>query len=234
MPLRFPPPPNVQDPALANWLQVVHSLLVRYVKPVQEVPHNSLSGLQGGTSGEYYHVTAAQAGNIAALGAWSYAASAALARTALGFSTKYVTMAVPFQCNGAASLGLGTHASSAAFLAGNNRNVTKMDLTYVSHARLVARVTTGSASANTPRLRLRAKKTTFSTTITDYVTLAASGEIAVGLESTGVIDSGWVAIDSNYQDDNIMVLVDQIGGDGAASPACGYITAYFRYANTEV
>ena len=72
MPLQFPLPPNVQDPALANWLNIVHSLLVRYVKPVQEVPHNALDGLQGGASGEYYHLTLAQLANVVALASAAY------------------------------------------------------------------------------------------------------------------------------------------------------------------
>lgn len=202
------------------------------VESLLEQEHNDLTGLQGGTTDQYYHLTAAQHGNVAALGAWSYAATAALARTALGFSAKQWTFSVQFQANGAASLGMGTHASGAAFLAGSNRNVTKVDLSNASHARLIVRVTTASASANTPRLRLRGKKTTFSTTITDYVDIGTS-EIACGLEATGVIDSGWIALDANYQADNVVLLVDQIGGDGAASPACGYIMALFKGTNTE-
>lgn len=195
--------------------------------------HNDLDGLQGGTTGEYYHLTATEADHVADLGAWSYAATESAARTALGFSSKQWTFTVPFQANGAASLGMGAHASGAAFLAGNNRNATKVDLSNASHARLIVRVTTLSASTNTPRLRLRGKKTTFSTTITDYADIAASGEIACGLEATGVIDSGWIALDSNYQADNVILIVDQIGGNGVASPACGPILAMFKGTNTE-
>lgn len=179
--------------------------------------HNDLDGLQGGTTDEYYHLNSAELADVQALAS---------------LASKHWMFAVSFQANGAASLGMGTHASGAAFLAGSNRNITKADLTYVSHARLVARVTTSSASANTPRLRLRGARTTFSTTISDYSNIATS-EIACGLEATGISDSGWVAVESSFQADNIFLIVDQIGGDGAASPACGPIIAMFKGTNTE-
>lgn len=201
------------------------------VEELLEQEHNDLTGLQGGTTDQYYHLTSTQHGNVAALGAWSYAASASAARTALGFSSKYWVDSVTIHANGAASLGMGTHASGAAFLAGSNRNITHYDATHASHVRLIGRVTTASASANTPRLRVRGYKGSFSTTIGNYTDVAGS-EVAISLEATGLIDSGWVALSVAYQTE-FSLIVDQIGGDSAASPAVAGIYVLFKGTNTE-
>lgn len=125
----------------------------------------------------------------------------------------------------ATNLQLTNQANAEAFLSAVARDITLIDLTTYSQVRLVTRVLTGSASANSPRLRLR-YKTTFSTTVGDYIDIGTS-EVSTSLTSTGVISSGWVDITALAKAD-VYVTVTQIGGDGAADPVIGFINAYFR------
>lgn len=115
--------------------------------------------------------------------------------------------------------------SGAAFMNGNDRNVWKVDLSNYTQARLVLRVTTASASANSPRVRLR-YHTAFSTTIGDYIDIGTS-EIACSLASTGVIASSWIDLVTAAKAD-IFLIGSEIGGDGAADPVYASVVAYFR------
>jgi len=124
-----------------------------------------------------------------------------------------------------ANLTLTNQPNAENFLAAVSRAVTLIDLTTYTQVRLVARVQTGSASANSPRLRLR-YHTAFSTTVTDYSDIGTS-EVATSLVSTGVIASSWINITALAKAD-VYVTVTQLGGDGAADPVIGFINAYFR------
>lgn len=160
-------------------------------------------------------------------------ADAAAARTAIGLSSKYHYVMLAFiAAANTTSAVLTTHPSTAEFLCGSDRNVQKIDLTHFTDCRMTARVTTGSASANSPRLRVRFNKNAFSTTLSDYSDIGAT-ETACSLTSTGLIDSGWVALDSLAKND-IWVTIEQVGGDGAANPAVGQLQIHFRGVNTEV
>lgn len=125
----------------------------------------------------------------------------------------------------AANLTLTNQSNAENFLAAVSRAVTLLELSTYTQVRLVTRVQTGSASANSPRLRLR-YRTAFSTTVTDYSDIGTS-EVSTSLTSTGVIDSGWVNITALAKAD-VYVTVTQIGGDGVADPVIGFINAYFR------
>lgn len=151
---------------------------------------------------------------------------------------KYYTAASVFDLSGykrmfsqcfygdtATNLQLTNQANAEAFLSAVARDITLIDLTTYSQVRLVTRVLTGSASANSPRLRLR-YRTTFSATVGDYSDIGTS-EVATSLTSTGVISSGWIDITDLAKAD-VYVTVTQIGGDGAADPVIGFINAYFR------
>ena len=127
------------------------------------------------------------------------------------------------------ALTLTNQASTEQFLANNNRNITRFDLTTFTEARLIARVVTGSASANSPRLRVMYDLVSggFSTTIGNYTSIGNAGEVACSMTTAGVIDSGWVAISATAQAD-VYLAVTQIGGDGVADPVLGNIQLLFR------
>jgi len=243
--------PGDLDPALANMLRQWHAALTRSLASVNPAGTDQVgihrdSGLYVKPS----EMATALAGTfqpldsdltaIAALATTAYGraflalADAAAGRTALGFSSKYHYAYVPFiAAANTASATLTTHPSTAQFLCNNNRNITKFDTTHFSHVRMLARVTTGSASANTPRLRVRYYKAAFSTTLSDYADIGSS-EVSCSLTSTGLIDSGWISIVAAAGSADIYLTVDQIGGDSSASPAVGQLQVVFRGVNTEV
>jgi hypothetical protein len=153
------------------------------------------------------------------------------------YNTEWVTPAggsgpiltIPIQSNAGANLALTNQAVAENFLAASNRNITRNTLTGYTEARLVARVITGSASANSPRLRVMYDLVSggFSTAIGNYTSIANSGEVSCSLTTAGVIDSGWVAISATAQAD-VYLAVSQIGGDAGADPALGPVTLFFR------
>jgi hypothetical protein len=138
-------------------------------------------------------------------------------------------LTIPIQSNAGANLALTNQAVAENFLAASNRNITRNDLTAFTEARLVARVVTGSASVNSPRLRVMYDLASggFSTAIGNYTSIANSGEVSCSLTTAGVIDSGWVAISATAQAD-VYLAVSQIGGDAGADPALGPVTLFFR------
>lgn len=132
---------------------------------------------------------------------------------------------LPFHAESDGTITLTNQPSTEQFLSNSSRNITKFDLTQYTQCRLITRVTTGSASANSPRLRVR-YRTTFSTTESDYSDIGTS-EVSTSLTSTGVIDSGWVNLAAGALAD-VFVTVTQLGGDGAADPAYGMLMVHFR------
>jgi hypothetical protein len=132
---------------------------------------------------------------------------------------------LPFHAESDGTITLTDQALAEQFLSNSSRNITKFDLTQYTQCRLITRVTTGSASANSPRLRVR-YNTTFSTTVGDYSDIGTS-EVSTSLTSTGVIDSGWVNLAAGALAD-VFITVTQLGGDGAADPAYGMVMVHFR------
>lgn len=96
----------------------------------------------------------------------------------------------------------------------------KDDLSKYSHFRLICRVQGLSASANSPRI--------FAEYSTDDVTYQSMGSSDLSLTTTGIKDSGWIAINSSAISDNIYYRVAQDGGDGVADPSLNYVYFLFR------
>lgn len=129
------------------------------------------------------------------------------------------TIVVPIHSDATASITLTNHPSTEQFLANNNRNITVLDLSAATRMRLVARVVTGSASPNSPRLRVR-YATAFGTNLASYLD-AGTTEIAASLTTAGVIRSAWTDIAVGAKLVSAFVAVTQIGGNGATSPVVG-------------
>lgn len=121
---------------------------------------------------------------------------------------------------------LTNQAVAEQFLANNNRNIHLLDLSGATEVRLVARVVTASASANSPRLRVR-YATSFTTTIGSYADIGTS-EVSCALTPVGVRDSGWIALAAGAKIASCYVAVTQIGGDAAADPAIGQTVLWIR------
>jgi hypothetical protein len=134
-------------------------------------------------------------------------------------------LALAVHNNAAAAIALTNQANALQFLAASDRHVLRADLSGYAEARLVVRVTTGSASQNTPRLMVR-YRTVFSTTPADYLLLATT-EVSCSLTSTGVVSSAWLPLVAGAKAD-VFLAVLQDGGDGVADPAVGAVTVQFR------
>ena len=137
-----------------------------------------------------------------------------------------VQMCVPFNTTPGSNLTLTNQVLAEQFLANSNRNITRVDLTYFNEVRIVSRVVTGSVSVNNPRLRVR-YAIGFTTVVASYADIGTT-EVAAALGTSGVADSGWISLVAAARADNVFVTVTQIGGDGVADPALGFVNVYFR------
>lgn len=144
-------------------------------------------------------------------------------------STAPGTLNLTFQAVASSALTFTDQANAEQFLSNSNRNIQKVDLTQFYQVRLLVRVSTGSASANNPRLYVE-YHTSFSTTIGDYSDIAGAA-VSCSLTNTGLIDSGWQTLVAGAKAD-IFVSVLQNGGDGTADPAVAYIQVQFRTSGT--
>ena len=135
-------------------------------------------------------------------------------------------LCVAFQSNAGTTAALTDQANAEQFLTNSNRNIKLVDLTDFTQYRLYARITTGSASANTPRLYVQ-YNATFSTTPGDYSPLGASGDVNLSLTTAGGIVTAWTNIATAAKAD-VFLAVMQDGGDAAADPAFGQIEVQFR------
>lgn len=134
-------------------------------------------------------------------------------------------LSIPFHSDASANVTLTNQAAADGFLGNSNRNITKADLTNYTQCRLLARVVTASASAASPRIRVR-YRTAFSTTIADFSDIGTS-EVACSLSAAGLIDSGWINLAAGAKAD-VFLTISQLGGDGVADPALGMVLAQFR------
>lgn len=128
-------------------------------------------------------------------------------------------LTIPFHSDATANVTLTNQAAADGFLAGSNRNIIKADLAGYTQCRLLTRVVTQSASAASPRVRLRYKAGAFSTTLTDYIQIGDS-DVTCSLTAAGLIDSGWVNLVAGAKAD-VLLTISQLGGDGVADPALG-------------
>lgn len=122
---------------------------------------------------------------------------------------------------------LTNQASAQAFFDSNSRERRKTDLTSFTSCRLIINVLTGSASANSPRIRLM-YKTTDSTTIGTYSVIGTGAtECACSLTTANIIDSGWITLTALAKAD-VFLALDMIGGDGVADPEVNWMYAEFK------
>lgn len=142
-----------------------------------------------------------------------------------GLTSVYSTVIVPIHADATGAVTMTTHPSTERFLANTSRNVKKFNFADYTEVRLTARVTTSSASVNSPRIRLR-YKTSFSTTISDYGDIGAS-EVSCSVSATGLIDSGWIALVAGAKAD-VFITVGEIGGDSSLSPVVSNIDVHAR------
>lgn len=134
-------------------------------------------------------------------------------------------LVVPFHSDGSANITLTNQASGENFLAGTNRSIVALDLSNLTDCRLYARVITGSASVNNPRLIVK-YAATFQTAVGSYSAIGTS-EVACSMTTAGGVVSSWIPLVSGAKAD-VFVTVTQIGGDGVADPALGPIFVQFR------
>lgn len=217
----------------ATW--TIDNDVVTYAKMQNASAGNVVLTRAASTSGDYGETSLAASellgrgstGDVAAITLGSGLSMSGTTLSATGGSGPVV--AIPIHAAATGSITLTNQASAEGFLAGSDRNITRYDLTGFTEAKLIARVITGSASANDPRIRLMYDLVSsgFSTTIGNYTNAASSGEIECTMASAGVIDSGWVALAAAAKAD-VYLAVTQIGGNGAADPVLGPITLYVK------
>lgn len=150
-------------------------------------------------------------------------ADAAAQRTTLGFGTNLLQMLVEFHARGDASMTLTDVAAGDAFLGKSNSNIRRADLSYFTQVRFHCRVTGAATAGTLIKLRYR---TSFSTTIGDYVDIGTSA-VQVDLAATGHSTSSWIDLAAGAKADVYLAPV-QTGGDGATDPAIRWLAAEFR------
>jgi hypothetical protein len=140
--------------------------------------------------------------------------------------TTPAVLSIPFHSAADSQLTLTNQVLAANFLSASNRNITLLDLAEYTECRIVARVVTGSASVNTPQVRV-VYSTTFTTTVGSFANIGTSPVVA-SLTTAGVARSAWVPLATNAAADAVYVSVLQEGGDAAADPVIGMLTVEFR------
>ena len=116
--------------------------------------------------------------------------------------------------------------STERFFGNSNRFITKVDLANYSYVRLVFRVTTASSAGAAPRFRAK-YKTSFDTTIANYSDIGTS-EVSGSLASTGIADSGWIALAAGAKINDCFITIGELGGDGSGSPVIAQVYINFK------
>lgn len=134
---------------------------------------------------------------------------------------------VPIHADAGANWTL-TNSPNAERFQGNvpGRAIRWLPLTGYTQVRLRGVVVTSSASVNTPKIRILHRNGAYSTTLGDYSAIGSS-EVSISLTGTGEKDSGWINLVAGAQAE-VFVAVTELGGDGAADPALGYVQLYFK------
>lgn len=92
--------------------------------------------------------------------------------------------------------------------------------------RLTCRVTTASASINTPMLYVQ-----YSLDATGWTTIGSgAGADVISLASTGQKETAWIDLPAAAISDNVYFRIAQSGGDGVADPIVRGICYQFKYA----
>lgn len=179
----------VINPVWLDWFLSV----AKTIAP-QSFDHQNLTGLQGGSSGEYYHLTAAQ-----------HAAAVDLIASSGRFN-------LAVHADAAEDVTLLNQAVGPEWLVSSDRNIIQVDLSRSTELRIRGRVTIASASANSPRI-FCGYSTSYSNTVGAYTEIAS-----IPLSTAGYAISAWTAIPAPARSD-VFLGFFQEGGDGAADPA---------------
>ncbi len=132
---------------------------------------------------------------------------------------------IPFHSDGSGPIVLTNQANSTQFLANSDSNIAKLDLSRFTQVKLTARVTVGSASANSPKIALK-YSTSYTTTAASYSDIGTSA-VEVSLTTATLVDTGWIDLATSAKAE-VFVAIIQTGGDGAADPRVGLTHAHFR------
>lgn len=127
--------------------------------------------------------------------------------------------------DGGATTSLTNQAQAETFAIAN-RSITRADLTNYTQARMIARITTDSNSANSPKIYVE-YFTSFSTTQSDYLTLGTSAVECSLFTGATFCTSSWIDLAAGAKADVFLTLLGS-GGDGAADPVLGMVSVQFR------
>ena len=122
---------------------------------------------------------------------------------------------VPLHCDATGRVNLTNQANATQFIANTDSNIMLLDLSRFTQVRMTIRIVLGSASANTPKVRLR-YSTSYTTTASSYSDIGTS-EVGASLATATFIDTGWIDLASSAKAAVYVALI-QTGGDGAADP----------------
>lgn len=130
---------------------------------------------------------------------------------------------VIFHSDAGANLTLTNQANAEQGLGNSNRNEAYFDATNFTQARVVARVVTASAAANSPRLYPQ-----YSTNGTSFTTIGTgTGTNTIPLTPVGAKKSDWITLPVGAKAD-VIWRIAMNGGDGAADPALGFVALQFK------
>lgn len=110
------------------------------------------------------------------------------------------------------------------FLFGLTGHICQADLSAYRQARFTVRVLSAGFGGTVARLVYR---TSFSTTVVDYASIAAAGACSAALDATGMAISGWVDLHASAKADVFLALVTS-GGNGVLGATYGSIHLQFR------
>jgi hypothetical protein len=116
--------------------------------------------------------------------------------------------------------------SAERFYGNSSKNMILLDLSGYTQVRMVTRVTTASASANSPRYTVK-YRTTYDASISNFIDIGTS-EVSTSLTSTGLISSGWINLATEAKANDVYVILSEVGGDASASPITGIVMLYFK------
>lgn len=133
-------------------------------------------------------------------------------------------MSITLHSNATANITLTNQPNSEQFLSNSSRNVRLVDFTGYDSVKISFRTITGSASVNSPRIKLE-YATSFGSVLSDYTEIGASStEVSAAISTTNdLTDSGWIALTAAAKAE-IYIALMQDGGDGVEDPAIATIT----------
>lgn len=113
------------------------------------------------------------------------------------------------------------------FVNADSGYITVADLRPFRQVRLLGRVGTVSASANSPKIQLR-YSTSWTTTVGSFAQLGASSVEFSMFTGATMGNSGWIDLAAAARVETCYLGLFNIGGDGAADPVISQVRAQFR------